>query len=224
MVNLNKILPRVLPFAVYIFFLAFGDYLSPLWHSVGIDHKWLYAVRAMSVLTILLYFWRDYGELTIKPTVKALVYAGVTGLLVFMAWIVSYPAWATLGDHVQAFNPILGQDRYSSTIWLSTRILGAALIVPVMEELFWRSFVMRWLDNQNFLNVAPAGVSLFAFVASSSLFALEHHLWLAGLLAGLVYGALYIKYKNLWLPVVAHVVTNSVLGVWVMSTGNWQYW
>jgi CAAX prenyl protease-like protein len=220
MVYQNNILPRVLPFAVYIFFLAFSDYLSPLWNAVGIDSKWLYALRVVLVLMALLYFWRDYCELTIKPLVKDFAYAGIAGLLVFSVWILPYPAWATLGNHVQAFNPILAQ--YG--LWLSIRLLGAALIVPVMEELFWRSFLMRWIDDRNFLKCSPISVSLFALVISSGLFASAHHLWLAGLLAGLVYGAMYIKYKNLWIPIIAHAVTNGVLGVWVILTAHWQYW
>lgn len=93
-----------------------------------------------------------------------------------------------------------------------------------MEELFWRSFVMRWVDNKNFLSIRPENTSLYAYIASSVLFALEHNLWLAGLFAGLVYGALYIKYKNLWVPIFAHAVTNGLLGIWVVQTGNWQYW
>jgi uncharacterized protein len=220
MVNQNNILPRVLPFAVYIFFLAFSDYLSPLSNRLGIDSKWLYAVKVALVFIALLYFWRKYRELTIKPIIKDFAYAAVAGLLVFLAWILPYPAWATLGNHVPAFNPVLGQD----FLWLSIRLLGAALIVPVMEEIFWRSFLMRWIENKNFHNVSPENVSLFALVTSASLFALEHHLWLAGLLAGLVYGALYKTSKNLWVPIFSHAITNGLLGFWVLQTGNWQYW
>jgi CAAX prenyl protease-like protein len=220
MVNQNNILPRVLPFAIYIFFLAFSDFISPLWNNLGMDSKWLYAVRVVLVSMALLYFWRDCSELTIKPIVKDFAYSAIAGLLVFLVWILPYPVWATLGDHVQAFNPILGQDG----LWLIIRLLGAALIVPVMEELFWRSFLMRWIDHRNFLNISPEKISLFALFASSSLFALEHHLWLAGLLAGLVYGVLYKISKNLWIPIFSHAITNGLLGFWVLQTGNWQYW
>jgi CAAX prenyl protease-like protein len=94
----------------------------------------------------------------------------------------------------------------------------------MIEELFWRSYLMRWIDNKNFLSIAPESVSTFAYVGSACLFALEHHLWFAGLFAGLVYGELYKIYKNLWVPIFAHAVTNGVLGIWVVFSGNWQYW
>jgi CAAX prenyl protease-like protein len=135
-----------------------------------------------------------------------------------LAWILPYPAWAGINNHVQDSG--LGHH----AIWMTSRLIGAAIIVPVMEELFWRSLVMRWIDDKNFLNFSPGNVSLLALVISSGVFASAHHLWLAGLLAGLVYGALYIRYRNLWVPIVAHAVTNGVLGIWVMCTGHWQYW
>ena len=93
-----------------------------------------------------------------------------------------------------------------------------------MEELFWRSFVMRWIDNPDFLAVSPAQASARAIIVSSLLFASEHQLWLAGLIAGLVYGLLYVRTGNLWVPVISHAVTNAVLGGWILATGNWQFW
>lgn len=224
MTKQNIILSRVLPFAAYILFLALADYLIPLFNIAGIDDKWFYVIKILTVLAILLYFWRSYTELTIWPSVSQLGYATIAGLAVLLLWILPYPTWATLGDDVQGFNPIQNQTQYSAFLWLSTRILGAAMIVPVMEELFWRSFLMRWIDNKDFLSVSSANVSFFAIIVSAGLFALEHHLWLAGLFAGLIYGLLYKIYKNLWVPIFAHAVTNGLLGFWIVLTGNWQYW
>lgn len=223
MVNQNNILPRVLPFAIYILFLALSDYLSPLSNilslgSLTIDTKWLYTLRVVLVLSVLLFFFRSYSELKVVPAAKTFLVAILAGLLVFMAWILPYPAWAGVNNHAQLSSA--GQD----AVWMASRLIGAAIIVPVMEELFWRSLVMRWVDDKNFLYFSPSNVSVLALMISSGVFASAHHLWLAGLFAGIIYGALYIKYKNLWVPIVAHAVTNGVLGVWVMCTGNWQYW
>jgi len=104
------------------------------------------------------------------------------------------------------------------------RLAGAALAVPVMEELFWRSFAMRWFQDHDFLKVAPARVGLKALGISAVLFALEHHLWFAGLLAGLAYGWLYIRTGNLWVPILSHAVTNGVLGAWILYTQSWEFW
>jgi CAAX prenyl protease-like protein len=152
------------------------------------------------------------------------LYAAVSGLIVFVVWIFPYPAWLVAGVDAVGVNPMQGLSDIESMLWLSTRIMGAAMVVPIMEELFWRSYIMRRYDSQNFLSVNPETLSGFAYVGSACLFALEHNLWLAGLFAGLVYGELYKTYKNLWIPIFAHAVTNGVLGIWVVFTGNWQYW
>jgi CAAX prenyl protease-like protein len=104
------------------------------------------------------------------------------------------------------------------------RIFGAAAVVPVMEELFWRSFVQRWIDRQDFLLLAPADVSLRALLFASLAFGFEHGQWLAGIIAGLAYGWLYRRSGSLWPPIMAHGLTNLLLGVWVVSSGQWQFW
>jgi CAAX prenyl protease-like protein len=110
--------------------------------------------------------------------------------------------------------------------WLlvAIRIAGAALVVPVMEELFWRSFLMRWIDSPDFESVEPSQLSLKSFAITVLLFGFEHNLWLAGIVAGLAYGWLYKRHQTLWSPILAHAVTNGLLGLWVLRTGNWSYW
>jgi len=93
-----------------------------------------------------------------------------------------------------------------------------------MEELFWRSFLMRWIDRRNFLSLKPASVSWFAVLASSAVFALAHELWVAGLLAGLMYAQIYRRLQNLWYPILAHATTNLALAAWVVHQRAWGFW
>jgi CAAX prenyl protease-like protein len=109
-------------------------------------------------------------------------------------------------------------------VLVALRLFGAAIVVPVMEELFWRSFLMRWIQAPVFEGVDPRAVGLRAVVGSTFVFTLAHTLWLAAVVAGLVYAWLYIRTGKLWVPVIAHAVTNGVLGAWVVATGNWQFW
>lgn len=219
----RTVLARALPFAAFIAFLALQNPLSQWFESLQIDVKWLYVIRIVTVAGLLIYFWRDYTELKKKPRLGDFLYAGIAGFLVLIIWIFPYPDWLGGGD-VQGFNPAENESKLDALLWMSTRMMGAALLVPVMEELFWRSFVMRWFDKADFLKVLPERISGYAYVGSACLFALEHHLWLAGLFAGLIYGELYKTYKNLWIPIFAHAVTNGLLSAWVIFTGNWQYW
>lgn len=217
-------LARVLPFFLYIGVLA----LEPLLVSAlpGLDSRWLYAVRIGTTLFALVWFAREYTELRIFARLAPTQWlaAAATGLTVFLLWISFDQSWMKVGAGGTAgFNP---RDAAGAVIWplALVRVLGAALIVPVMEELFWRSFVMRWIDNPKFLSVKPAAVSLRALLLSSLVFGVEHDLWLAGIAAGLAYGWLYMRSGNLWPPILAHGVTNLLLGVWVLHTGNWQFW
>ena len=219
----RTVLARALPFAVFILFLALHSQLASFFQWMQIDIKWLYVIRVLLAAALIAFFWRDYVELKQKPAAGDFLYAGIAGLLVLIIWIFPYPDWMGGGDQ-QGFNPIQGESQLSALFWMSSRILGAALLVPIMEELFWRSFIMRWFDKADFLKVSPEKISGYAYVGSACLFALEHHLWLAGLFAGLVYGELYKTYKNLWIPIFAHTVTNALLGLYVVTTGHWQYW
>jgi len=83
---------------------------------------------------------------------------------------------------------------------------------------------MRWIQHQRFPQVDPRAVGLTAILVSSVLFGLEHSLWFAGIIAGLAYAGLYRATGNLWTAIIAHAVTNLVLGLWVLHSGAWGYW
>jgi hypothetical protein len=83
---------------------------------------------------------------------------------------------------------------------------------------------MRWLERPRFLDVDPRTVGLAPLLISSAVFALEHRLWFAGLLAGLAYGHLYRHTGSLRAAVLAHAITNGLLGAWVLGTASWDFW
>lgn len=213
---------RSVPFALYIALLA----LTPLVQKLlpGWDSRWLYAVQIGAVMVALAVFSRSYVELFAGVAVRARDWAltvGV-GIVVFIAWINLDLPWATLGE-TQGFAPTRGDGTLNWAL-VAVRIFGAAAVVPIMEELFWRSFILRWIDRSDFLRLAPAMVSLRALLISSLLFGVEHDLWFAGLLAGLAYAWLYVRSGSLWVPVVAHALTNLLLGLWVVQTNHWKFW
>ncbi|TCJ15825.1 CAAX prenyl protease-related protein [Parasulfuritortus cantonensis] len=210
-------LARVLPFALYILFLILAEVF-------GGDQAWLYPVKIGLVLTALLAFLPQYGELRVLPAQAAWLWlaAPAVGAVVFVAWINLDVGWLSLGSGA-GYRPT-GPD--GGLIWslAAVRLAGAAVVVPVMEELFWRAFLARWIDRSDFLALAPAALSLRAVLVSSVLFGVEHALWFAGILAGLAYTWLYRASGSLWPAILAHAVTNLMLGVWVLATGNWQFW
>lgn len=216
---------RVTPFAIFIAFVA----LSSLADSIGPqdaawDLRWLTVIRAVAVTAALACFWRGYGELKAFGNVKPhqWLLAIPSGLAVFLVWIHVDHGWAVI-SHTRAFDPT-GPDGNVDLTLASLRFAELALVVPVMEELFWRSFLLRWLDARDFGAVDPRRASPRAFALTAALFASEHSLWFAGLIAGLLYNWVYIRTGNLWVPIASHAITNGALGIWILATRNWHLW
>ncbi|MFL6710303.1 MAG: CAAX prenyl protease-related protein [Massilia sp.] len=213
-------LARCLPFALYLAFIAIAELLAWLGFTPQ-QLLWLYPVKIAAVVAALAYFWRDYEELRSNITTKQALIAIITGIVVLILWLNLGAAWMTIGS-ASGYDP--RSDGAIDWLLVAIRIAGAALVVPVMEELFWRSFVLRWLDRPDFSSVSPGAVSVKAIAISSLLFGVEHNLWFAGLVAGLAYALLYRRHQRLWSPILAHGVTNGLLGLYVVATNSWQYW
>jgi len=222
--SLNRhALVRIAPFALFMVLLALRGFAAD--GAWGFDERWLYGVSAVSVGALLFALRRDYGELyrPLWPDVRELALAVAAGVAVLLLWINLDEPWMRLGGATAGFRPV---DSQGELIWplVALRWAGAALVVPVMEELFWRSFLMRWIDSARFELVPPQRMTLRAIALSTFVFMLAHTLWLAAIAAGLVYAWLYVRTGKLWVAVIAHAITNTLLGAWVIVTGNWGYW
>jgi uncharacterized protein len=215
---------RAAPFAVFMVLLAVRGAM-PADGSWGVDPRWVYGATVVVVGALLAWFWREYGELVAQtlPSLMETALAIGVGLAVFALWIRLDAPWMQIGEPSAAFLPL---DAQGQLIWplVVVRWVGAALIVPLMEELFWRSFLMRWIQSPQFEAVVPQRVGAKAIVLSTFVFVLAHTLWLAAIVAGLAYAWLYVRTGKLWVPVIAHAVTNGALGVWVVATGQWAFW
>lgn len=213
-------LARIAPFALFIAFLAFTPLAGAL-----VDPRWVVALRGVAVAAVLAFFWRSYAELA-APQRAALsdwALAAAVGAALFALWITFDSGWAVIGTPGEGFVPLRPDG--SLDPWLvGLRLFGLTLVVPVMEELFWRSFVMRWIDRRDFLSMDPARATPPALALSSALFAVEHAQWFAGLLAGAAYGWLYMRSRNLWIPILSHATTNGLLGIWILAARDWRLW
>ena len=225
MAHANPIATRATPFAIFIASVALSSLIPEFdTRSAAWDWRWLSVFRDAVIVCALAYFWPSYGELRAPGATKwhHWVLAFVSGLAVFAIWIRFDHGWAVIGQ-TEGFDPTGAGGRIDLPL-ASLRLLGVALVVPVMEELFWRSFLLRWLDSRDFIAADPRRASPRAFVLSMALFASEHSLWFAGLMAGLTYNWIYVRTRNLWVPIASHAVTNGALGVWILATRNWALW
>lgn len=212
---------------LYIAFLALESAASQSLNNTSIfalfDARLIYPCKVLSVALLLFVFRWRYEELAqFSLQLREVLWSVGVGGGVFLLWINLDQGWMRLGQSI-GYDPrnLSGAIDWSLAL---PRLLGATLIVPVMEELFWRSFMLRWIDYPEFLKVAPVRIGLRALLISSVMFGLGHDLWLAGIIAGLAYGWLYVKNQSLWAPVLAHATTNGLLGLWVLQTGQWSFW
>ena len=224
--NTHDLLARVAPFGLYMAFVAVleiptllgGDPLSPSF-ILG-----LYPVKIALVAVALAVFRKSYTDLDWgalrKPAPTSL--SVCAGIAVFVLWINLDLPWAIQGE-LTSYDPTGAAPGWAYALILA-RVAGAVLIVPLMEELFWRSFLVRYLADREFMAVRAGTFTLFTFLATGVLFGLEHQLYLAGILAGLTYNGIYLKTKSLAQCVLSHAVTNGLLAAYVLATGNWRFW
>lgn len=149
--------------------------------SRGGDTRWLYPAITFAVALWLLIFRRHYTELDTLAgiTSQRIFIAIAAGLGVFVLWINLNFERATFGKSLP-FNPSStdGSGLDMTLVW--PRFIGLALVVPIMAELFWRPYLLRWIDQHDFLPHDPATGSLRAIVLSALLFASEHNCGLPG--------------------------------------------
>ena len=108
--------------------------------------------------------------------------------------------------------------------WLAFRIAGSVIVVPLAEELAFRGFLVRRLISSDFIAVSPGRFTWPSFLISSVLFGALHGRWLAGTLAGLLYGLALYRRRELSDSVVAHATTNALIAAHVVTTGDWLLW
>jgi uncharacterized protein len=106
------------------------------------------------------------------------------------------------------------------------RFLRLVLVVPLLEEIFWRGFLLRFLVNENFDDVPFGKFSWLSFTIVALAFGFSHPRadWPAAMLTGMLYNWVAYRTKSLSTCVLTHAVTNLLLGLWIMKTGQWGFW
>jgi CAAX prenyl protease-like protein len=177
---------HIAPFAVFVGIMG-------LEHGFSIPLVIGYPLRVAATLIVLLLFSRRYIPLRPSRPVAAVA----MGLAVFAIWIGPDLLFGPGYRHFWLFeNPVTGTIGVAApppaSYWfLILRAAGSTLLVPPVEELFWRSWLMRWLINRDFLSVPLGKYAPSAFWITAILFASEHgSYWEVGLAAGVLYNLL----------------------------------
>lgn len=220
---------RVVPFGLYMAFVGLEQGLGWLrdqgWISLSdVQLNLLYPVKVAAVVAALWWYRKEYTELRWRELLRpaALALTLVVGLVVFWLWI---QLDITLGSLTpRGWDPTQFAEPGVRWTMILIRLAGAVLVVPLMEELFWRSFLIRYVIDADFTRVSLGTFTWGSFLVTVVLFGLGHHYLVAGMVAGAAYNLLLYRSRSLAHCVLAHALTNLVLGWYVLQTGAWHFW
>jgi CAAX prenyl protease-like protein len=208
------------PFAVFMAWLAI-DSLLPLANPLK------EIVRDVVLLASIVIFSRAVIPRS-APHWMASIGIGLAVCAMWIAPDLLMPAWRS---SVLFQNSITGHLKTSipptelTPVMLMLRTARAALLVPVIEELFWRGWLPRWLQDTKFFNIPLGTYTTFAFWATAALFAAEHGpFWEVGLACGVIYNLWMRRTRSLGDLVLTHATTNLALSAYVIYSERWSFW
>jgi CAAX protease family protein len=231
-IKASPVLARIVPFALFLALTAAQNSLG------GGARYWIYLLKTV------LGAWMIYAVRPVIPEMRWKLSGGavMVGVAVFVLWVgldPLYPKaavlWTKVGlghskgaaERVAAeWNPFAQFGAKSALSWffVVVRLLGSSLVVPPLEEVFFRSFLYRYLVRPDFRSVSLATFAPLPFLITALVFGLEHEQWLAGILCAFAYQALVCWKGRLGDAITAHAITNLLLGLWVSGKGAWQFW
>ncbi len=219
-------LPYVAPIATFLILTSVVAWLSrlagsssPAWYPPAL-------VVLLMVVAVVAWFCRStWIDLLPMPRTGGWIVSILTGLAVTAFWIAAqghYPRLPLSGARM-GFDPdfLPGATRYE---FLVVRLMGLVILVPLMEEIFWRSFLIRWAVREDFRAVPIGRVTPWSAGVTAALFALAHPEWLPALAAGLVWALLLWRTRSVTACVISHAVSNLSLGIYILATRSWGFW
>jgi CAAX prenyl protease-like protein len=197
-------------------------------------YPWVYVAKIAAVTVLCLLFAGRWPAFSTRGLLLGVLAGGVgVALWILLAGLgIEKRIVEALPDAKMFFPDRVGFNPFESVAepvaryaFLAARFFGLALIVPLIEEVFWRGFLLRYLiDDRRFESVPIGAFSSLSFLVVTILFALVHPEFVAALVWGAGINLLLYQTRNLWATVVAHGVTNLLLGCYVIAYGAWHLW
>ncbi|HEY5345052.1 MAG TPA: CAAX prenyl protease-related protein [Verrucomicrobiae bacterium] len=218
---------RVAPFFIFVLLTAaqgkFGA-TSAYWFYLAKTLVGLWLIWEIRPFVTEMRWAISWEAIVIGVGVFAL-WVGISG-----EWTTQSSLWMKLGfsHSPEKFTAVWNPNEHfgSALAWLfiAVRILGSTFIVPPLEEVFYRSFLYRYLASQNFLSVPLNKFLPRSFFVTALVFGISHNEWLAGIICGLAFQWLVLRKNRLGDAMSAHAIANFLLGIWVVTRGAWQFW
>jgi CAAX prenyl protease-like protein len=215
-VKLSPALVRAVPFVIFAL-LTMGQG----WVGSGSQY-WIYLGKTVLVGALLWGLRHHIPEMNWKLSLEGVL----TGGVVFVLWVGLNDWYPKLAVPQSTWNPLahFGQGSGAAWFFVGVRVGGSTLVVPPLEEVFYRSFLYRWIARPDFSTVPLGAFAWAPFLVTALVFGLAHYEWLGGILCGLAYQGLVCWKKRLGDAMTAHAITNALLGCWVVWKGAWHFW
>lgn len=223
----QALLAYTIPFA--IFMLGIATVSAVKWIAPNSPHLllaqpayWIYPLQSLACAIALIVFWKDYSF----GSQRALPLAFGVGVVVLVLWVAP-EAFFGFAKRLDGFDPTPFADSpglYWGTV--GARFLRLVVVVPLIEEIFWRGFLQRYLIQENFSAVPFGKYTHLSFWGVAVAFASVHlgPDLVPAFITGALFGWIAVRTKSLLACVVAHAVANLLLGVYIMQTEQWGYW
>lgn len=217
-----------IPFVAFMLLLPVPGWLAKLGREEFFFAQakyWVFPLQTVVCAVLLGMFWSAYRWDWPRRAGGWLLTIGIA-VLVLVLWI-SPQEWLGFAPRLEGFDPNIfpkGTPEYWGSLIL--RFMRLVIVVPLVEEIFWRGFLLRYLIREDFEKIPFGTYSTFSFVAVSIAFALAHMGpdFVPALLTGALYNLIAIRTRSLGACVVAHAITNLLLGLYIMKTGQYGFW
>lgn len=194
----DPVAARIVPFLV---FMLSGLLVQTfwLWPELG------YPVQVALMALALWVFRRPILALDLRLDPLAIGVGGIVGGV----WLATAPDSAPLGGLATLGTMGLG-------LWIICRLIGTVLLVPVIEELFFRGYLLSLINNGKTYR------TVFGVVITSAAFAALHGRVFEAGLAGVAFALLRLRKGRLGDAILAHVVANAIIAIAALLSGDWE--
>lgn len=223
----SKELPAyTLPFLLFMMGLAAVSGAKALgltsFAGVTLDPMyWIYPLQTAVSAGALLWFWKCYD---VGGTTLGKLLIGVAGgVIVCTLWVAPQELFHQ-PHRLEGFDPNVVP---SLTNWmLATRFARLVLVVPLVEEIFWRGFLLRYLVREDFASLPFGSANVFSFWAVVVAFTCVHQPadMPAAFITGILLNLIAVRTRSLLACVAAHATANLALGVYICATRQWGFW
>lgn len=220
----RKFLAYALPMVTFVVLLGLGSVLRKVGGHflLSAAEYWIYPAQTIVCGALLIWFYREYSFQ--RPGRAG--FAIATGIVVFFLWI-SPQALLGFSTRTDGFNPdifLANPPAYWATV--AFRFLRLVVVVPFIEEIFWRGLLLRYFIDEDFERVPFGTFSWLSFSIVTLIFAFSHSVadWPVALMTGAIYNVVAYRTKSLSSCILTHSVTNLLLGLWIMRAKEWGFW